>query len=113
MVILTASGKWEPFQEKEMEKQKKKRQKLQHVKQKEISEALEMEAAVTSSPLTFRFSQTIVLDSDPEDSLPTTPPHNRSSFNEGSYNILYAWYANLNAYMSSRLEHIQGCVKID
>lgn len=89
MVILTASGKWEPFQEKEKQKQKKKkkRQKLQDVNQKEIPESLGTEAAVTSSPLTSRLSQTIVLDSDPEDSLTTTPPHNRSSFNEGSYNI--------------------------
>lgn len=89
MVILTANGKWEPCQGEEKQQNKKRKQKLQHVNQNGTPEEFGMKADVTSSPLTSRLSQTIVLDSDPEDSLTTTPSHNRNSFNEGSYSIYY------------------------
>lgn len=102
MVILTANGKWKPFQEEGKQQNKKRRPKVQHVYQKEIPEALEMEAAVTSSPLTSRLSQTIVLDSDPEDSL-TTTPHNRSRLNEGRYSIYMCKFIYLHARKRTRL----------
>ncbi|KAK3892037.1 hypothetical protein Pcinc_004006 [Petrolisthes cinctipes] len=80
MVILTASGKWEPLQDEEKKKRKKKKQKQQNDKEKETPEALRMEAAVTPSGLnTSCLSHTIVLDSDSEEELTTTNLHYTSS----------------------------------
>ncbi|KAK4309520.1 hypothetical protein Pmani_018872 [Petrolisthes manimaculis] len=85
MVILTASGKWEPLQDEEKKKRKKQKQKQQNDKEKEVPEALRMEAAVTPSGLnTSCLSHTIVLDSDSEKELTTTNLHYTNSFHQGN-----------------------------